>query len=530
MGILGDKIRADLQKINSKTSVNNSTLSSAIDYLLNHFSEGSGGGAVSGYDTSSATVTENDIPYGKVAFGRYGRIDGQVPTFGDENPLRIDSSNANASKISNSILRLVGKLSSGQRAFLKPNDLVTVDLDISGSETATHKNVLGNAMASQVLKGTTFTSANGIGIPGTLEVSGGSSGFDTSDANVNENMIPQGKIAYGASGRVVGQVPIFNDESPLPINSDGSWIVKVSNSVLRLIGKTSANQYGYVKPYDAVSVDVDLTKSSSNKSILGDAKAEHVLRGHTFTSQEGIQMQGSYSPGSGLDTSDATATANDIAMGKTAYVNGSKVTGQIEDFRGNWQDFDLYKPRVENLRIFDDGDAIAVLGTMDMQSETALIPRGFDIGTNLIFTSTFGDAECSQVLKGKTFTSSAGYRVVGTAEFSSGGDGTHGYSGTLEIPESVPVGTNVEVNIGFRPSGFVMYYGVASSNEISLAYVDIANNHKMVHYKTTVGSTSMNNVTYNPNIAYELTDTGFKIRTTSGIRFGMGTWYINAWA
>lgn len=145
------------------------------------------------------------------------------------------------------------------------------------------------------------------------------------------------------------------------------------------------------------TVLVDLTEDT--------VTADKLLKGATAHDASGELITGTMK--AGIDTSDATATTSDIAKDKTAYVAEGKVKGSLLSTNG-----------------FNFDSAVA---SWDSQNSKLMLSAKNPIrcivsanGTSKMYCTgeKLGDATASDVAEGKTFTSTAGLKVTGTAKAS----------------------------------------------------------------------------------------------------------------
>lgn len=146
---------------------------------------------------------------------------------------------------------------------------------------------------------------------------------------------------------------------------------------------------------------------------------ENLLAGATAHDSSGQRIVGTMKQSSGIDTSNATALSDDIVSGKTAYVNGEKVTGSMISISSANPTVGMGKVAINK----GTKDLYITLSNVKLNKQSAYLKNegSIQIHGDGSLGSYFGDAMPEDVRKGKKFTSKDGV-VTGTMEESSGVD------------------------------------------------------------------------------------------------------------
>lgn len=224
---------------------------------------------------------------------------------------------------------------------------------------------------------------------------GGGAGIDTSDATATAGDMASGVTAYVNGKKITGNVATYNSNSTLNVTAGSA--------------SKDGNYLSLLYEHDVAHLFKKGSKLATRLKLsdLGDASAGDVMKGKTFTSAAGITEVGTAELG-GIDTSDATASAGDIASGKTAYVNGKKVTGNINTYSSS-----------SSMSSGSDGlqDGVTYLKMPYTFDADKLFRKGSKLELKANYDK-FGDATAADVAAGKTFTSASGLKKTGTAVLS----------------------------------------------------------------------------------------------------------------
>ena len=307
----------------------------------------------------------------------------------------------------------------------------------------------GSATTDKVLSNATFTSANGLKLTGTMSdysASDKSATADFDSTNVRIRLKVPSSGYYSSSHYLYSAASNFGNVTAANVLSGNTFTSTAGLKQTGTMTNCSANDYSATASFDSTNARVRLqipnTGYYSNSHYLysdvsnfGNAYLTQVLEGATFTSVVGLKKTGSMKNYSSSDYSatasfDSTNARIKLKIPSTGYYSQSYyLYSDASDFGTVTADKVLYQ------QTFTSTAGLKKTGTMSNYSTDDYFAAsvGFDsTNTRVRFKlpgtgyysgdhylhatgSTFGNATAADVLNGKTFTSTAGLKVTGTA-------------------------------------------------------------------------------------------------------------------
>lgn len=204
------------------------------------------------------------------------------------------------------------------------------------------------------------------------------------------------KTSITNKGVIVDEGKKLNEYSAL-VDS----IVELKGQTKTVAPSTSEQTISPDAQYNGLtSVTVNAVTSAIDSNIVADNIKKDVSI---------LGVTGTYAPEEEIDTSDATATANQILEGATAYVNGQKITGTLPLFP-NTSTFTVDNAGVTN----NTEDSTLELTTINTLKQT------LDSNLNMKFSAPYADITTAigltadKIVSGNTILNVVGTASTGT--------------------------------------------------------------------------------------------------------------------
>ena len=259
-------------------------------------------------DTSDANVTSDDIISNKTAYVNGQKITGSMIEVISSSGKYLDLQDMYIS-FASKYLEVYGINNETTSIGIRPNGktVVSVPFDDLSKKIG--------IKSDSIVEGKTI-----LGVNGTAKI-----GTDTSDANATSDDIAQGKTAYVNGQKITGSLP--KRSFAMDVTDPDS--IHIEENSIAIIGKDTITDEPYI--YEPIDNNASVVVYDSVLAQALNLTQDKIVEGNTILGIEGTATQG-------VDTSDATAAADDIIRNKTAYVNGEKVTGTILDSSGRLLD------------------------------------------------------------------------------------------------------------------------------------------------------------------------------------------------